>query len=75
MQAKRIELWDSLGLQTSNATCPMAAERFVKDAMTREELAGRIAADQGRHVGCRTGPETRHGRAMGTIAGSSCWHP
>ena len=29
----------------------MAAERFVKDVMTREESAGRIAADQRRHVG------------------------
>ena len=74
MQTKMIELWDSMGLQMSNVTYLTAAERFVKDTTTREEPAGRIAADQRRHVGweARTCPGTRHGKAMGTIAGSSC---
>ena len=51
VQAKKIELWDSLGLQTSNATYLAAAERFVKDTLTREESAGRTAAGQGWYVG------------------------
>ena len=51
VQAKRLALWlwDSLGLQASNAKYLAAAETFVKDALTREESAGRIAADQSRH--------------------------
>ena len=51
VQAKRIELWDSLGPQASNAKYLTAAGKFVKDALSREESAGRVAADQGRHVG------------------------
>ena len=65
VQAKRIEMWDSLGLQTSNAKYLAAAERFVKDALAREEWAGRTAADQGWHVGWgsldRSGDSLRQG--------------
>ena len=46
MQPKRIELWDSLGPQVSNANHPTAGEKFVKDALAREESAGWITADQ-----------------------------
>ena len=51
VQEKRIELWDSLGLQASNSKYLAAAEKFVEDALTREGSAGRIAANQSRHIG------------------------
>ena len=51
MQARRIELWDSLqGPHVSNAKHLTAPEKFVKDALAREESAGWITADQSRHV-------------------------
>ena len=51
VQEKMIELWDSLGPQASNAKYLAAAEKFVKDALAREELAGRISAERSRHIG------------------------
>ena len=65
VQAKRIELWDSLRPQTSNAKYLVVAEKFVKDALDREELAGRITANQSRHTGWesldRSGDSPRQG--------------
>ena len=46
-----IELSDSLGLQASIAKYLAAAEKFFKDAKSREESAGRTAVDQGGYVG------------------------
>ena len=54
MQEKRIELWDSLGPKASNAKYLTAAEQFAKDALAREETAGRITADQSRRVGWKS---------------------
>ena len=51
VQAKRIEMRDSLGPQASNAKYLATAEKFVKDALARKQSAGRITADQSRHVG------------------------
>ena len=64
-QEKRIELWDSQGLQASNVKYLAAAEKFIKDALTREEPDGRIAADRSRHIGResvdRSGDSPRQG--------------
>ena len=46
-----IELSDSLGLQASIAKYLAAAEKFVKDALCSEELAGRTVIDHGRYIG------------------------
>ena len=51
VQAKRIELWDSFGPHVGNAKYLTAAEKLVKGALSREESAGRAAANQGRHFG------------------------
>ena len=49
-----MELWDLLGPQASNPKHLTAAEKVVKDALAREESAGRITADQSRRVGWKS---------------------
>ena len=65
MQVKRMELWDFLGSQASNPKYLTAAEKFVKDALAREESAGRITADQSWRFGWkssdRSGDSPRQG--------------
>ena len=51
IQNKRIELWDYMGLNTSNATYLKAIERLVKDTIVGEVSDGRAIADQGRQEG------------------------
>ena len=46
-----MELWDSMGLRPSNEKYLLAAERFIKDAMDREEVADRGPAGQGGQEG------------------------
>ena len=50
-QEKRIELWDSLGLRTSNSKYLASTEKFVQDTLTRETSTDRMAADHSRHLG------------------------
>ena len=51
VQEKQVELWDSMGLRPSNEKYLLAAERFIKDAIAREEAADRGATSQGGQEG------------------------
>ena len=61
-------MWDSLGSEANNAKILTAAEQFVKDALAREETAGRITSDQSRRVGWkslnRSGDLSRQGNGF-----------
>ena len=51
VQEKQVELWDSLGLRPSNEKYLLAAERFIKDTIAREQAADRGVTSQGRQEG------------------------
>ena len=51
VQEKQVELWDSMGLRPSNEKYLLAAERFIKDAIAREEAADRGATSHGGQEG------------------------